>query len=593
MPPISYAQARREVDGILSDLKASLAKAIPDARDPFDELLKRLKSPVLTLAVTGPSRSGKSTFINAILEIDICPTGDFPQTALPTLFEPGDEDSLEVLFLDGTSATEPANAQNLRKWVSYDENIDNKKGIRTVRVRLTKSKLNIGFSVVDLPGNDDPSEVIRATTELALEASDAIVYLLNGGELKIGSFMLRNEDRRFLQRLLSRKEKTFLVVNRSDLLDDESRERAQSFLVREFKRHHLEQLLGRRVEFISSQDAFAKRTLGKDVSDAEFARFESELFEFLVNNKRVGQNVVRGALSEGRELASEYLALLGVAIAKSEQLDRLQRTLDSFAPAAAQVRDTFARGLVTAQDEMVVAVRGQATEASTQFENYLRSIPPVQPLPDSSWAKTWVEGEVSRLVILARNQAQSSLVRTAQEAGAIVRGVMNTIQTETAGFLGQIGGVGISPVMAQSVDINLSRPFIGTVGLAAIGSLFGPIGTVVGAVVGLLLGWLVGEGEKRQRQISQQSQRVREILDEASRRVASAMDGPLQDAFSSSQDSLLKRLGESEQVMRRQVDSIGHVPSKEVEVAYRTTAAELKPILERAVRLAKDVSDVP
>ena len=581
------------MDGILSDLKASLAKAIPDARDPFDELLKRLKSPVLTLAVTGPSRSGKSTFINAILEIDICPTGDFPQTALPTLFEPGDEDSLEVLFLDGTSATEPANAQNLRKWVSYDENIDNKKGIRTVRVRLTKSKLNIGFSVVDLPGNDDPSEVIRATTELALEASDAIVYLLNGGELKIGSFMLRNEDRRFLQRLLSRKEKTFLVVNRSDLLDDESRERAQSFLVREFKRHHLEQLLGRRVEFISSQDAFAKRTLGKDVSDAEFARFESELFEFLVNNKRVGQNVVRGALSEGRELASEYLALLGVAIAKSEQLDRLQRTLDSFAPAAAQVRDTFARGLVTAQDEMVVAVRGQATEASTQFENYLRSIPPVQPLPDSSWAKTWVEGEVSRLVILARNQAQSSLVRTAQEAGAIVRGVMNTIQTETAGFLGQIGGVGISPVMAQSVDINLSRPFIGTVGLAAIGSLFGPIGTVVGAVVGLLLGWLVGEGEKRQRQISQQSQRVREILDEASRRVASAMDGPLQDAFSSSQDSLLKRLGESEQVMRRQVDSIGHVPSKEVEVAYRTTAAELKPILERAVRLAKDVSDVP
>ena len=56
---------------------------------------------LLTVSVVGDFNSGKSTFINALLGMDICPVGDEPTTASITYFIHGAQERIEQELKDG------------------------------------------------------------------------------------------------------------------------------------------------------------------------------------------------------------------------------------------------------------------------------------------------------------------------------------------------------------------------------------------------------------------------------------------------------------------------------------------------------------
>lgn len=58
-----------------------------------------------TLAVTGEMSAGKSTFINALIEREILPTGHFQTTSVITQIEAGDRDCLIITYGDGHKCT--------------------------------------------------------------------------------------------------------------------------------------------------------------------------------------------------------------------------------------------------------------------------------------------------------------------------------------------------------------------------------------------------------------------------------------------------------------------------------------------------------
>ena len=92
--------------GELADKLDSLEKGLIDhlaAQREHQEGLGRL-----TVSVIGDFNSGKSTFINALLEMDLCPVGDEPTTASVTYFVHGDQERIEQESADGT-------------WVSLDK----------------------------------------------------------------------------------------------------------------------------------------------------------------------------------------------------------------------------------------------------------------------------------------------------------------------------------------------------------------------------------------------------------------------------------------------------------------------------------------
>ena len=86
--------------GELADKLDSLEKGLIDhlaAQREHQEGLGRL-----TVSVVGDFNSGKSTFINALLEMDLCPVGDEPTTASVTYFVHGDQERIEQESADGT-----------------------------------------------------------------------------------------------------------------------------------------------------------------------------------------------------------------------------------------------------------------------------------------------------------------------------------------------------------------------------------------------------------------------------------------------------------------------------------------------------------
>ena len=65
------------------------------------ELIRRLAEKRFYLVVLGQFKRGKSTFINALLDLEILPTGALPVTSVITLIEYGPKRQISVSFNNG------------------------------------------------------------------------------------------------------------------------------------------------------------------------------------------------------------------------------------------------------------------------------------------------------------------------------------------------------------------------------------------------------------------------------------------------------------------------------------------------------------
>src|SRR5437867_3522854 len=119
----------------------------------------RLVDPMFHVLVVGEFKQGKSSLINALLGVDVCPVDDDIATAVPTKLLFASEPSAAATIippadaLEGTPSTvEDVPFDDVSQYVTEAANPENVRRIECVEVRVPAALLQGGLVLVDTPG---------------------------------------------------------------------------------------------------------------------------------------------------------------------------------------------------------------------------------------------------------------------------------------------------------------------------------------------------------------------------------------------------------------------------------------------------------
>ncbi|WP_405178647.1 dynamin family protein [Nocardia sp. NBC_01377] len=169
---------------LLAVLADTIAAARAAGRDDLVGRLEvaagRVRDPRRRIVVTGQSDQGKSRFVNALLDIDICPVGDDTTTTAPMLLAPGPK-ARAVLVLAGPQQ----GAQETRVEVPIEElgsvtarsPITQGRRILRWEVELPNPLLADGIVLVDTPGVGGHGSSGAAGVLGMAQGADAVLVL--------------------------------------------------------------------------------------------------------------------------------------------------------------------------------------------------------------------------------------------------------------------------------------------------------------------------------------------------------------------------------------------------------------------------------
>lgn len=173
------AKAQEDVfdQSITGTIKAVQAKLLDEKFLPsvqlkklFEKLLRRSHYP-MEVAITGQFSSGKSTFLNALLQKDILPTGITPVTSKVNFINYGPKYKLKVTYLSGSEAFHPIEDISLFT--------DQRERVTDIKYLTLYAPMDIlkDISFVDTPGLNSLSDADTTTTQKVLRDVDGIIWL--------------------------------------------------------------------------------------------------------------------------------------------------------------------------------------------------------------------------------------------------------------------------------------------------------------------------------------------------------------------------------------------------------------------------------
>ena len=210
--------------GELADKLVSLEKSLIDHLAAQREHQGGLG--LLTVSVVGDFNSGKSTFINALLGMDVCPVGNEPTTASVTYFVHGDQERIEQESADGTWIS--LDKTKYRALASHKKEGDSEP--HTFRISVNSPVLyHIRF--VDTPGFDAPSPNTNDTrvTEEAVMGSDVLFVLMDANKGNPADKLLNQLSRLSQNSANESRQPIFLLLNKAEDLPPSQRREAKRF----------------------------------------------------------------------------------------------------------------------------------------------------------------------------------------------------------------------------------------------------------------------------------------------------------------------------------------------------------------------------
>ena len=283
-----------------------------------NDLVKKLDEDRFHLVVVGEFNHGKTTFLNALLGRTILPTGVTPTTAVIHLLEYAENPSASVVRTTGDR--EPISLESLSKWTAdrLEGTGQNTGDIAHVQVCYPSELLRQRVVLVDTPGVNDLSHLRAEITYGYMTKSDAVLFVLDAGQL------LKESERTFLEDKLIKnvEDKIVFVVNKADIWSADEREEAMSYV-----RSHLAKIVPNPVIFaVSSQfELTGKRDYsGMQQLIEHLSRFLSEQRGTILLRQAAQRGVACVEMLEG-SLEGKRRALKMTRSEIAEKIQKLQR----------------------------------------------------------------------------------------------------------------------------------------------------------------------------------------------------------------------------------------------------------------------------
>lgn len=187
---------------------------LKSASASFEALKKSLSSSRLQIAVLGEYSRGKSSILNALLDMDELPTAQDPTTAINTFIyglpEGITQPFLKIIWLDGREEELPLleNGQStLEKWGTelVRENRDARQEVSHIELYIDNDLLSHKLTLIDTPGLETIHEHHEQITRRAIESAHMAIWVLSvqqhGGTRQEWTFFretLRKSFRKFI-----------------------------------------------------------------------------------------------------------------------------------------------------------------------------------------------------------------------------------------------------------------------------------------------------------------------------------------------------------------------------------------------------------
>lgn len=283
----------------------------------------------------GQFKRGKSTLINALLGRELLPADVAPITTALTAVEHGARERTSVRFEDGRE--EEIGVDQVRLFVSEEENPGNRKGVRVVRIELPAPLLASGMRLVDTPGVGSVFTSASEVTRSFLPRIDVAVVVL-GSDPPISG-----EELALVKAAAPNAGHLLFVLNKADRVREPTRLKAETFT-----RQILRDALGRDPEVLIHASARSALCDGEDPGVSKVIR------ELEGIAGRSGAELAQAsAMRAARHIAAHLLTQLDLEraalVAPLEEIDRriggfleAMRDIDDLVIAAcARVRSDF------------------------------------------------------------------------------------------------------------------------------------------------------------------------------------------------------------------------------------------------------------
>ncbi len=274
----------------------------------LDVLRQKFDEHAFHLVVAGEFKRGKSTLINALLGVDLLPTGVVPLTSVVTQLRYEDVAAVHVHLDSGEQRSVPIGT--LADYVTERGNPENAKRVSEVVVGYPAEWLKSGLRLVDTPGVGSVHGHNSDVTQRYLPMADAVVFVISADQ------PLSRNELDFLERVKGYAGKVFCVLNKIDYLSAE--EQRESVALR-------------------------ARTEGDDRlwADSGMATFDHALREFLLNEGgRLWLDSMRRQVL--RLFADTRLALALEQRALTSPLEAMEKSLHAFAGKKAELQQARA-----------------------------------------------------------------------------------------------------------------------------------------------------------------------------------------------------------------------------------------------------------
>jgi small GTP-binding protein len=283
----------------LTDLRVTLSRynAAPEDLVTLEQSNQQLDE-LFLLVVVGEFNSGKSTFINALLGLQLLEEGVTPTTSKIHLISYGDEEERSVAQAD---------LENIAAPVDF---------LREARI-------------VDTPGTNALERRHEAITEEFVPRSDLVLFVTSADR------PFTESERAFMERIREWGKKLVLIVNKIDFLRRES----DVDEVVTFIEDNAERLLGFAPENfpISAQKALQAKLDGDPDGnlwkESRFEPLESYLMETLDEDERVRLKLLN-PLGVGDRITAEYLQMtedrIGLLREDLDSLGDIERQLELY-----------------------------------------------------------------------------------------------------------------------------------------------------------------------------------------------------------------------------------------------------------------------
>lgn len=482
---------------------------------PFASTAKQLEAisvdvekSIYRIAVTGLSRVGKSSLINALLKKDICPVGFFQTTSVPIEILPGRRERITVYFLDGQSESYENKPDIIEAFASQDHNPDNKKRVARVSISIHNRNLQRGVSVFDVPGLDDPDESIVNYTLETVHKVNAILYVIDASPAQNGGFIFKKEYKQHILSFRQNLEKIFLVFSKADALTPEKLALLKDRIIKDLKKWDLYESISDKIYFITNLADKQNELLDK------VEKLEGDIWSYVINENRGG--IARLALLNKSVAGTlnDFHDLLNVRMMDAKKRGQLKAAIYTIENRVPELDEEIRLKLGALEKSIQGLLISMKNELLIAFEQWLEKTP-IDSFPSKEMVKQFI------LIHLNKAMEAANL-----EYGQGMHQIKNYADNWIENNLRQIRQILSSGAANRVIEFSELEQFespvvdvSSSIGVGVIGWILGylvvPEFAVLAGVIGFFANLVMSQEQKRVSRIFKTVKNCRQVCDQS------------------------------------------------------------------------------